>query len=243
MVRPHRSFGTLFDCKSLNLKVCCSAAVCRCGLGDGILWPENQKSDPCEPRYELKFDPETKSMEASRPTRWLHVLAIVSLCKTGATKGNAVPKSDDEKNWRKVSMVWWSFSFGVWSWKVCRGMVWICHTKGMQKNCQMSLLWRQPSTGPCHQLRCSCFGAHLEWTIVAIIDLSFQVLLLGDGAGSEWDFEWPGVLKAFLCHWKDLKLQMIRGQEESFPSSSRPQNLILTFEEDHDNHTNGSSTL
>ena len=44
-------------------------------------------------------------MEVSRPTRWLHVLAIAVLCKTVETKGNAVPKSDDEKNWRKVSMM------------------------------------------------------------------------------------------------------------------------------------------
>jgi len=58
-------------------------------------------------KYELKFDPETKSME-----------------------GNAVPKSDDEKNWRKAA-----------------------------------------------------FNRPLS---------PVEVLLLGDGAGSEWDFEWSG---------------------------------------------------
>mmetsp|Transcript_71201 Transcript_71201/g.112808 ORF Transcript_71201/g.112808 Transcript_71201/m.112808 type:complete len:208 (+) Transcript_71201:39-662(+) len=58
-------------------------------------------------KYELKFNAETKSME-----------------------GNALPKSDDEKNWRKAA-----FS---------------------------------------HALS------------------PVEVLLLGDGAGSEWDFEWSG---------------------------------------------------
>eukprot|EP00930_Biecheleria_cincta_P061124 TRINITY_DN46692_c0_g1_i1.p1 TRINITY_DN46692_c0_g1~~TRINITY_DN46692_c0_g1_i1.p1 ORF type:complete len:222 (+),score=43.73 TRINITY_DN46692_c0_g1_i1:55-666(+) len=58
-------------------------------------------------KYEMKFDPATKNME-----------------------GNAVPKSDDEKNWRKAAFV--------------------------------------RSLSP------------------------VEALLLGDGAGSEWDFQWSG---------------------------------------------------
>mmetsp|Transcript_45361 Transcript_45361/g.81579 ORF Transcript_45361/g.81579 Transcript_45361/m.81579 type:complete len:206 (+) Transcript_45361:116-733(+) len=58
-------------------------------------------------KYEMKFDPSTKSME-----------------------GNAIPKSDDEKNWRKATFV---------------------------------------------------------------RDISpVEALLLGDGAGTEWDFQWSG---------------------------------------------------
>ncbi|CAK9082627.1 unnamed protein product [Durusdinium trenchii] len=80
-------------------------------------------------KYELKFDAETKSMD-----------------------GNAVPKSDDEKNWRKAA-----FS---------------------RELSPLEVLTFQE--------------AYSNFTVSLVEVSSLQALLLGDGAGSEWDFEWSG---------------------------------------------------
>ena len=169
MVRPHWSFGTLFDCKSLNLKVCCSLQL-------WIKWLHSV----LEPKNLTDVSPGTSLSLIPRPSPWRYLgphdgcmfwplLCCVKPLKLRAMQCQRVMtrKTGGRSAWWILHSNWWNFICGFWSWQVCGGMVWACHTKGMQMNSQNHFAPEAAFNRPLSPVEVQLlWWAHLEWTIL-----------------------------------------------------------------------------